>query len=119
MSIRSLGYMVIGSDLLDPWDLRPVWLGCPDHRPRHLAPARDHDGPSYWGHERFHLPDDARARMRALAIDAAARGMRAPDPDPGPLPTTGCAWAHSWADRVIYQDRPTGTSATGGASSDT
>ena len=67
-------------------------------------PHETHDGPSYWGHERFHLPDDARARMRALAMDAAARGMRAPDPSPGPLPTTGCAWADTLADAVIRQE---------------
>ncbi len=59
-----------------------------------------HDGPSYWGHERFHLPDEARARMRALAMDAAARGIQAPDPVPGPLPMTGCAWA----DEVIRRE---------------
>lgn len=52
------------------------------------------DGPSLWGHERFHLPEEARAKVRALAMEAAARGVRAPDPNPGPL-LTGCAWADS------------------------
>ena len=68
--------------------------------PATWQPHETHDGPSYWGHERFHLPDEGRARMRALAMDAAARGMRAPDPNPGPLPSTGCAWA----DAVIRQE---------------
>ncbi len=68
--------------------------------PATWEPHETHDGPSYWGHERFHLPDEARARMRALAMDAAARGVRAPDPNPGPLSTTGCAWA----DAVIRQE---------------
>ena len=63
-------------------------------------PHETHDGPSYWGHERFNLPEEGRARMRALAMDAAARGMRAPDPVPGPLPGSGCAWA----DAVIRQE---------------
>ncbi|WP_426959376.1 VOC family protein [Muricoccus radiodurans] len=61
--------------------------------PATWQPHETHDGPSLWGHERFHLPDEARARMRALAMDAAARGVRAPDPNPGPLSSTGCAWA--------------------------
>ncbi len=68
--------------------------------PTTWQPHETHDGPSYWGHERFHLPEDARARMRTLAMDAAARGVRAPDPNPGPLPTSGCAWA----DAVIQQE---------------
>ena len=68
--------------------------------PATWQPHETHDGPSYWGHERFHLPEEGRARMRALALDAAARGMRAPDPNPGPLPGTGCAWA----DAVIRQE---------------
>ena len=63
-------------------------------------PHETHDGPSYWGHERFHLSEEARARMRSLAMDAASRGMRAPDPNPGPLPSSGCAWA----DAVIRQE---------------
>lgn len=67
--------------------------------PDRWVPHETHDGPSLWGHERHHLPDDARARMRAIAMDAAARGIRAPDPAPPPL-TTGCAWA----DAVISRE---------------
>jgi 2,3-dihydroxybiphenyl 1,2-dioxygenase len=68
--------------------------------PATWQPHETHDGPSYWGHERFNLPEEGRARMRALAMDAAARGLRAPDPNPGPMPGTGCAWA----DAVIRQE---------------
>lgn len=57
------------------------------------------DGPSLWGHERHHLPEAQRARLRAMAMAAAARGLRAPDPMPGPL-LTGCAWA----DAVIHAE---------------
>jgi 2,3-dihydroxybiphenyl 1,2-dioxygenase len=60
--------------------------------PGSWVPHETSDGPSLWGHERFHLPDEARARMRALAMDAAARGVRAPDPSP---PRLGCAWAEA------------------------
>lgn len=45
------------------------------------------DGPSLWGHERLHLPEDQRARMRNMRLDAAARGVRVPDPN--------CAWLNS------------------------
>lgn len=41
------------------------------------------DGPSLWGHERLYLPEEPRARMRDMRIDAAARGRRAPT-DRGP-----------------------------------
>ncbi|MBR0665644.1 biphenyl 2,3-dioxygenase [Roseomonas hellenica] len=61
--------------------------------PATWTPHETRDGPSLWGHERFHMPEEARARMRALAMDAAARGIRAPDPNPGPWPSSGCAWA--------------------------
>ncbi|MGG5817182.1 VOC family protein [Falsiroseomonas sp. HW251] len=58
--------------------------------PATWQPHETFDGPSYWGHERLHLPEDgARAHLRAMRMDAAARGLRAPDPQP----STGCAWA--------------------------
>jgi len=57
------------------------------------TPQETHDGPSLWGHERHHLDPAGRARLRALAMDAAARGVRAPDPGTPALPFTGCAWA--------------------------
>ncbi|MGZ0178721.1 MAG: VOC family protein [Acidimicrobiales bacterium] len=36
------------------------------------------DGPSLWGHERLYLPEEPRARMRDMRLDAAERGRRAP-----------------------------------------
>lgn len=36
------------------------------------------DGPSFWGHERLYMPEDQRARLRNMRLDAAARGVRAP-----------------------------------------
>lgn len=58
-------------------------------------PHETFDGPSYWGHERVHLPEDSpvRIKMREMRLDAAARGMRAPDPVPN------CAWLDSLADK--------------------
>jgi hypothetical protein len=54
------------------------------------------DGPSYWGHERVHLPegDAARDRLREMRMDAARRGARAADPVPN------CAWL----DAVVRQE---------------
>ena len=40
-----------------------------------------HDGPSFWGHERLHLPAEGRVRLREMRLQAAARGVRAPVPD--------------------------------------
>ena len=58
--------------------------------PASWQPHETFDGPSYWGHERVHMPEGgARDRLRAMRLDAAARGLRAPDP----TPSTGCAWA--------------------------
>ena len=55
--------------------------------PQTWEPHETFDGPSYWGHERLYLPEDseARIRLREMKLDAARRGVRAPDP-------TGCAW---------------------------
>ena len=54
-------------------------------------PHETFDGPSYWGHERVHLPEDApvRIKMREMRLDAAERGLRAPNPVPN------CAWLDS------------------------
>ena len=59
--------------------------------PATWQPEEMHHGPSLWGHERFHMPEESRDRMRAMALQAAAEGIRAPDPNPGPF--SGCAWA--------------------------
>jgi 2,3-dihydroxybiphenyl 1,2-dioxygenase len=42
------------------------------------------DGPSLWGHERLYMEPEPRARLRDMRLDAAARGVRAPNPN--------CAW---------------------------
>lgn len=57
--------------------------------PATWVPHETFDGPSLWGHERLHLPEAPRARLREMRLQAAARGVRAPDP----VPTSGCAWA--------------------------
>lgn len=49
--------------------------------PQTWVPHETFDGPSFWGHERLHLPPEGRARMRALRMDAARRGVRAPIAD--------------------------------------
>ncbi|KAA0910004.1 VOC family protein [Aquicoccus porphyridii] len=63
--------------------------------PETWEPHETTDGPSYWGHERVHLPegDPGRERMREMRMDAARRGMRAADPVPN------CAWLDSVVNR--------------------
>ena len=55
--------------------------------PATWQPFETFDGPSLWGHERLHLPEEQRVRMRNMRLDAAARGVRVPDPN--------CAWLAS------------------------
>ncbi|MCP4315015.1 MAG: biphenyl 2,3-dioxygenase [Hyphomicrobiales bacterium] len=50
-------------------------------------PHETFDGPSFWGHERLYLPEEPRARMRNMRLDAAARGLRAP-------PIADCPWLY-------------------------
>ncbi|RZN31459.1 biphenyl 2,3-dioxygenase [Bradyrhizobium sp. Leo121] len=57
--------------------------------PKTWQPHETFDGPSLWGHERLHMPDEQRARLRNLRLDAAARGVRVPDPVVPPL---DCPW---------------------------
>lgn len=61
--------------------------------PETWEPHETFDGPSFWGHERLHLPPDARARMRRIRLDAASRGVRAPLPVDCP-----------WLDAVIARE---------------
>ena len=49
--------------------------------PQTWVPHETFDGPSFWGHERLHLPQEGRERMRRLRMDAARRGVRAPVAD--------------------------------------
>jgi 2,3-dihydroxybiphenyl 1,2-dioxygenase len=58
-----------GGRIIDP----PTW-----------QPHETFDGPSLWGHERLHLSEPGRSRLRDMRLVAAAKGVRAPDP--------GCAW---------------------------
>lgn len=51
------------------------------------------DGPSFWGHERLYMPEEQRARLRDMRLDAAARGVRAP-----------VAVDCPWADAVIARE---------------
>jgi 2,3-dihydroxybiphenyl 1,2-dioxygenase len=57
--------------------------------PEIWQPHETFDGPSLWGHERLHMPDAQRARLREMRLSAAARGVRAPDPSVPPL---NCPW---------------------------
>ncbi len=56
--------------------------------PSTWEPHETTEGPSYWGHERVHLPDEEgglRRRMRTMRMDAARNGLRAP-------PAAECPW---------------------------
>jgi 2,3-dihydroxybiphenyl 1,2-dioxygenase len=57
--------------------------------PETWQPHETFDGPSLWGHERLHMPDEQRKRLREMRLSAAARGVRAPDPSVPPL---NCPW---------------------------
>ena len=46
--------------------------------PNSWTPHETFDGPSLWGHERLYMPEEQRARLRNMRLDAAARGVRAP-----------------------------------------
>lgn len=46
--------------------------------PATWEPHQTFDGPSFWGHERLYLPEEPRARLRQMRLDAAAHGVRAP-----------------------------------------
>ena len=61
--------------------------------------AETHDGSSLWGHERFHLDPEGRARLRTLRMQAAERGIQAPDPATR-TGSIGCVWA----DAIVRQE---------------
>ena len=46
--------------------------------PATWQPHETHDGPSFWGHERLDMEPEQGARLRAMRLSAAARGLRAP-----------------------------------------
>lgn len=60
--------------------------------PATWAPHETFDGPSLWGHERLYMPEDLRSRLRNMRLDAAARGVRVPDPS---VPALDCPWLDS------------------------
>lgn len=64
--------------------------------PETWTPHETFDGPSYWGHERLYMPEDAstRTHLREMRFNAARKGMRAPNP------ASNCAWL----DSVIRQE---------------
>ncbi|MCW1931055.1 VOC family protein [Pararhodobacter zhoushanensis] len=59
--------------------------------PATWEPFETTEGPSTWGHERLHLPEDnaVRIKMRDMRHQTARDGFRAPDPQPN------CAWLDS------------------------
>jgi 2,3-dihydroxybiphenyl 1,2-dioxygenase len=64
--------------------------------PESWEPHETYDGPSYWGHERLYMPEGSpdRERLREMRMNAAKKGMRAPNP------ASNCAWL----DSVIRQE---------------
>ncbi len=68
--------------------------------PATWKPHETFDGLSLWGHERLYMPEQQRARLRDMRLDAAARGIRVPDPVAPPL-------VCPWLDSVASQRLPT------------
>ena len=56
--------------------------------PQTWEPHETTMGPSFWGHERLHLPENERARFREMRLKAAADGLRAP-------PVVDCPWLYA------------------------
>jgi len=55
--------------------------------PATWEPHQTTDGPSFWGHERFYLEEEERAKFRDMRLKAAADGRRAP-------PVIDCPWLY-------------------------
>lgn len=55
--------------------------------PETWDPHETFDGPSFWGHDRLYLEEgsETREKLKQMRLDAAKRGVRAPDP-------ISCAW---------------------------
>lgn len=71
----------------DPFFVEYGW-GARVIDPATWTPHETFDGPTLWGHERPYLPEPQRKRLRDMRLDAAARGVRAPNP-------VNCAWLDS------------------------
>ena len=46
--------------------------------PNTWKPSEMTEGPSFWGHERLHMPEDQRLKFRKKRLEAAASGKQAP-----------------------------------------
>ena len=57
--------------------------------PESWVPHETFDGPSLWGHERLHMDEAGRKRLRDMRLSAAAKGVRAPVDMPD------CPWLDS------------------------
>jgi 2,3-dihydroxybiphenyl 1,2-dioxygenase len=71
----------------DPFFVEYGW-GARVIDPQTWQPQEIFDGPSLWGHERNYMPEPQRTAVRNMRLDAAARGVRAPNP-------INCAWVDS------------------------
>lgn len=56
--------------------------------PDQWQPHETSSGPSFWGHERLHLPEEARRQFRDMRLKLAASGMRTP-------PLADCPWLYT------------------------
>ena len=55
--------------------------------PAAWEPHETDTGPSFWGHERYCLPEEERAKFRKMRLDLAARGRQGP-------PIVDCPWLY-------------------------
>ena len=55
--------------------------------PATWEPHETFDGPSFWGHDRLHLPADQRGTFRDMRLNAAQRGHQSP-------PIADCPWLY-------------------------
>lgn len=61
--------------------------------PTTWQPHETFDGPTLWGHDRlYNMPEEQKARLRNMRLDAARRGVRVPDPA---FPPIDCLWLDS------------------------
>lgn len=56
--------------------------------PSQWEPHETFAGPSFWGHERLHLPEDKRKTLRDMRLQAAREGRQAPQ-------LVDCPWLYS------------------------
>jgi len=55
--------------------------------PETWFPQQTTSGPSFWGHERFYLPEDERSKFRNMRLALALQGKQAP-------PMADCPWMY-------------------------